>query len=230
MTRKNILLLSLVMVLGVVAGFFFVKSKRADYVNFPPQSTGPWIAFGDSLTEGYGASEGANYPALLSRRLGVNIVNFGTSSHTTADGLKRIEEVAQLNPRVVLLCLGGNDVLERVPPAQTFRNLAAIMDRLHQQGAFVVLIGVRSASLRDRNAKLFKKLGREKRVLYVPNILRGIFAKPVYMYDPIHPNDEGYKLITDRLEKILRPLLPKLRPPLPPSDPAARAVEQIPSC
>ena len=212
MQSKRPLLLLLV-VLGLAAGWFLFRSSRADYVNFPPQATGPWIAFGDSLTEGYGASEGASYPAVLSQRLGLNIANFGTSGHTTADGLKRVEEVARLNPRVVLLCLGGNDTLEQAPRQQTFDNLGAIIDRLQRQGTFVVLIGVRSASLTDRNEKYFKSLAREKRALYVPNILKGIFPKPVYMHDAIHPNDEGYRMIADRLEKALRPLLPQLRPP-----------------
>ena len=179
-------------------------------INLPPTATGPWIAFGDSLTEGYGATEGNAYPALLSRSLGVPIVNLGVSGDTTTDGLKRLDAVARQQPRVVLLCLGGNDGLNRVPLTQTIANLGTIIDRLHAEGSFVVLIGIRSASFRDRNAKAFARLAGEKRALYVADFLRGLAFKPVYMSDAIHPNDEGYKRFAERLEKALRPFLPQL--------------------
>ena len=178
--------------------------------NLPPTAHGPWVAFGDSLTEGYGATEGNAYPALLSRSLGVPILNLGVSGDTTADGLKRIDPIARQQPRVVLLCLGGNDALNQMPQARTLANLGAIIDRLQAEGSFVVLIGIRSASLRDRNEKPFARLAREKRALYVPDFLQGLAFKPVYMSDAIHPNDEGYKRFAERLDKVLRPLLPRL--------------------
>jgi lysophospholipase L1-like esterase len=182
-------------------------------VNLPPSADGPWVAFGDSLTEGFGASEGATYPAVLGRELGVEIRNSGVSGHTTEDGLKRVDSVAALRPRVVLLCLGGNDGLNRLPRDQMLANLGAIIKRLQQEGAFVVLLGIRSATLRDQNEKLFRRLAREHGCFYVPNILSGIWGRPVYMTDAIHPNDEGYARIAARLAEELRPLLPKLTSP-----------------
>jgi len=76
----------------------------------------------------------------------------------------------------------------------------------------VVLIGIRSASLFDQNETGFKKLAKEKQVLYVPNILQGLLTDPHLMSDSIHPNEQGYEAIADRLEKVLRPLLPRLLP------------------
>lgn len=180
------------------------------YVNYPPRANGPWVAFGDSLTEGYGASEGNNYPAVLGRKLGVAITNLGKSGETTSDGLSRLDDVAALQPRVVLLCFGGNDSLGGQPASRTFGNLAQIIDRLHGEGSFVVLIGIRSASLRDRNDAGFAGLAREKNVLYVPDMLKGLAFRPAYMSDAIHPNDAGYARIAERLEKVLRPMLSKL--------------------
>jgi acyl-CoA thioesterase-1 len=195
--------------LGVPGWWFFFRGTP-EYVNLPPTARGPWAAFGDSLTQGIGASEGNDYPAVLGQKLGVAIRNLGKSGETTTDGLNRLEEVAQLSPRVVLLCFGGNDSLNQESRKQTFANLTRMIDRLHQEGSFVVLIGIRSASLRDHNEEHFAKLGRDKRVLYVPDMLRGLAFKPVYMSDTIHPNDAGYQRIAERLEKKLRPLLPKL--------------------
>ena len=170
------------------------------------------MAFGDSLTAGYGVEPGQDYPNVLSRRLGVIIENHGSAGDTSQDGLNRVEEIVRLNPRVVLLCLGGNEGLRQMSGRQMFANLGAIIDRLHQAGAFVVLIGIRSASLFDKNESGFKKLANEKQVLYAPNILQGLLTDPHLMADSIHPNDKGYEAIADRLEKVLRPLLPRLLP------------------
>ena len=210
-TVKRVFLMALGILCSILLALWW-PGRQISYINFPPSATGPWVAFGDSLTEGYGASEGNEYPTLLGRRLGLTIINKGRSGETTADGLKRLDEILQMQPRVVLLCLGGNDSLNQESKKQTFANLAAIIDRLQQEGSFVVLIGIRSASLRDKNESHFQQLGREKKVFYVPNLLQGVAFKPVYMSDAIHPNDEGYGLVAARLEKALRPLLPKLAP------------------
>lgn len=210
MSLKRLLLIAGIAAVAIIA-FEIWRGAPTDYVNLPPPATGPWVAFGDSLTEGIGAATGNDYPSLLGQALGKSITNLGRSGDTTASGLARIEEAAGQRPSVVLLCLGGNDALNGVPRSETFENLAAIIDRFHREGSFVVLIGVRSASLRDRNEEHFARLAAEKRVFYIPDILRGVAFKPIYMADAIHPNDAGYQQITKRLEKLLRPLLPRLR-------------------
>jgi hypothetical protein len=90
-------------------------------------------------------------------------------------------------------------------------NISAMIDRLQARGSFVVLIGIRSAGLvGDSNAKEFKELARRKELLHVPNILDGLLSQPSLMSDYVHPNDAGYAKIAERLEKELRPLMPKL--------------------
>lgn len=180
------------------------------YANFPPTARGDWVAFGDSLTQGYGAEAGGDYPAQLAKRLRVKVHNLGIPGNTTADGLARVEQAVQLQPRVVLLCLGGNDTLRGVPAEQTFANLGTMIDRFQQSGSFVVLLGVRSAGLSDKNAKRYGQLAKSKGVPLVPNILDGILFTPSLMADQIHPNDKGYAKIAERLEETLLPLLPKL--------------------
>lgn len=202
------LLLTLLLVGG---GWFWSRSgKGASYVNSPPTARGEWVAFGDSLTQGHGADEGGDFPGQLSKRLRLRIRNLGVPGNTTADGLARLDQALQLQPRVVLLCLGGNDALRSVPAEQTFANLGTMIDRFHQGGSFVVLLGVRSVGLSDKNAKRFELLAKSKRVLLVPNILDGILFTPALMSDEVHPNDKGYARIAERLEDMLLPLLPKL--------------------
>jgi len=196
--------------LGAVAALLVWIFRSPSYTNFPPKSGTTWVALGDSLTAGLGASPGSDYPALLGKELGIPILNAGVPGNTTQDGLERIEEIIRLNPKVVLVCLGGNDGLRGVPADQTFQNLGTIIDRLHQSGAFVVLIGIRSVSLFDKNENRFRQLAKEKKVFYVADILRGVLGNSRLMFDQIHPNDEGYAAITQRLEKELGRLLDQL--------------------
>jgi lysophospholipase L1-like esterase len=210
-SRRNLLLFSLLALAIVI--YFVWPGARWRFHNLPPTATGPWVAFGDSLTAGYGAGDGGGYPVQLSKRLGFPIQNLGEAGETSADGLKRIADVEALNPRVVLLCFGGNDVLQSIPRTQMFANIGAMIDRLHAHGSFVVLIGIRGPSIvGDANAKGFKKLAQEKKVKHVPNILDGVLSQPSLMSDYVHPNDAGYARIAERLEKELKPLLPKLEP------------------
>jgi lysophospholipase L1-like esterase len=89
-----------------------------------------------------------------------------------------------------------------------------MIDRLHAQGSFVVLIGIRGATLlRDANADGFAELAEQKQVMHIPNLLDGIIGSPSLMSDYVHPNDAGYEKIAVRLEKELKPLLPKLGGP-----------------
>jgi len=190
--------------------YAFWPGRRWDFQNLPPTATGPWVAFGDSLTLGTGAGNGG-YPALLGSRLGVTLQNLGVAGETTSDGLRRLAEVEALQPRVVLLCFGGNDVLRGQSREQMFANLSVMIDRLHAQGSFVVLIGIRGTTvLRDVNANGFAELAEQKQVMHIPNLLDGLIGTPSLMSDYVHPNDAGYEKIAARLEKELKPLLAKL--------------------
>jgi lysophospholipase L1-like esterase len=206
--RKGILL---VVVIVAALAIWWLWPQRISYNDLPPKANGPWVAFGDSLTAGYGAESGNDYPTLLGKKLGFAIENFGRNGETSNDGLNRVEAVTARNPRVVLLCFGGNDALRQIPREETFRNLGTIIDRLEQQGSFVVLIGIRSATLRDKNASWFKQLAKEKHVFYVPNILDGVLTHPNLMSDEVHPNERGYAFIAERIGNELQPLLPQLK-------------------
>jgi lysophospholipase L1-like esterase len=201
---------------AIMAGWAVWKRLHPTYQNLPPRAGQVWVAFGDSLTAGTGANEGRDYPALLGQRLGVTIINQGVPGDTTADGLARLDGILKLDPKVVLLCLGGNDGLQRIPLAQTTANLSAIIERLQARGAFVVVIGIRSATLLDQYDGPFKKVARQHHTLFVPNLLKGVLGNRPLMSDQIHPNDDGYAVIAERLAKVLRPHLQQLQAEPPP--------------
>src|SRR5687768_10343541 len=89
------------------------------------------VAFGDSLTSGHGAGPGEDYPSRLSERIGLPIVNAGISGDTTEGALARVDQdVLSQNPRIVIVGLGGNDLIRRVPLASTEANLRAIIRKV----------------------------------------------------------------------------------------------------
>jgi acyl-CoA thioesterase-1 len=167
---------------------------------------GPIVAFGDSLVYGTGSS-GGGFVAVLEQRLGRDIENLGRPGETTAAGLARLEEVVALEPSVVILLLGGNDVLRRVAPQETFQNLATMIERLQAEGATVLLVGVRGGLLQDPFASQFAALAERYGTAHVPDVLQEVFLDADYMADQVHPNDAGYVRIADRIQPVLEDML-----------------------
>ena len=189
-------------VLGI-AWFYGSAGSRASR----PTAGEHIIAFGDSLVEGVGATAGRDFVSELSARLGVRIINAGRRGDTTALALARLEgAVLSRSPRVVIVLLGGNDFLQGVPPEKTFANLATIVGRIRGQGAAVVIVGVKVGLLTDAYGSEYERLAREMSAAVVPDILDGIMGRPDRMSDALHPNNQGYEVIADRLEPIVREL------------------------
>ncbi|OGZ45566.1 MAG: hypothetical protein A2756_00945 [Candidatus Ryanbacteria bacterium RIFCSPHIGHO2_01_FULL_48_27] len=183
--------------------FLYVSS----FVDAPHGGTNI-IVFGDSLTEGIGASPGHDFVSLLSRSLGIPIINAGRSGDTTASALGRLErDVLSRDPKVVVVELAGNDSLQRYPIDETFKNLRTIIGRIHAVGGGVVLVGIRGGLLSDRYKSEYRKLVRDTKVSFVPDILGGILGDPKLMYDGIHPNDAGYVIVASRIEPVLGAVL-----------------------
>lgn len=193
-------------VLAVLAVFWLFRS--GDPRAARPTTGQSIIAFGDSLVEGRGATPGNDFVAVLSRRLGVPIINAGRSGDTAGAALSRLDHaVLARSPRVVIVLLGGNDFLRRVPREETFGHLATIVGRIRERGAAVVLVGVSVGFLSDSYGKEYEALARRTSAGLVPDILDGIIGHGDRMSDAIHPNDQGHQMIADRLEPTLRDLM-----------------------
>jgi acyl-CoA thioesterase I len=160
------------------------------------------IALGDSLTQGYRVAPGEGWPEQLSAIVGRPILNRGVSGDTTGDALARLErDVLTQDPRVVLVCLGGNDMLRRMPADQQFDNLREIIRRIQDRGALVVLIGTEGFKiLSDVDyGRRYEALARETGSVYVPDLMKGVLADRALMVDQIHPNARGYAKIARRI-------------------------------
>ena len=182
-------------------------SKTPNIKNLDSRGTNI-ICLGDSLTEGVGTEPGRDYPSVLSEYLGRKVINAGVSGDTTRDVLKRIKnDVLEQNPKMVIVLLGGNDFLQKLPEEETFRNLEKIVDLIQSANSAVTLIEVKTGLLNDPYLNGFKNLARKKRTLLIPNILKGIIGNPDLMSDSIHPNARGYAVMAKKIYKRIKPCL-----------------------
>jgi len=165
------------------------------------------VAFGDSLTEGVGAGEtGAGWPSRVAAMLGLQVENRGVAGDTTAAALARLErDVLALGPDVVIVGLGGNDVMRGVAPEVTRANLEAIVARLHEEGIVVVLLGFRFP-LQSAYAREVRAVARARGCLLVPDVMDGLWGDRSRMSDSVHPNAAGYQVMAERIAEAIRPL------------------------
>lgn len=176
--------------------------------NYPPKA-GQTIVFGDSLTVGVGGTpETGGFVGILSKRLETPLLMRGISGNTTVDALARLnQDVLSERPAIVVVLLGGNDYLKRIPPAETFANLRTIIKKIQDDGATVLLLGVRGGLLADHFDAEFETLADESGVVFVPNVLEEIIGNNALLSDEVHPNDAGYLKIADKVAPALLGLL-----------------------
>jgi acyl-CoA thioesterase-1 len=156
----------------------------------------------------YWSSGNGDMVSQLSLAIGEPIINLGVSGDTTRDGLARLDQLTDYDPKVVILLLGGNDAIQNIPLAETKANLARIITQLHDQGAVVLLLGVRGGLLSSGGfADMYEELHEEYGTAFVSDVLAGVFARPNLMADPIHPNSAGYQKITERVIPVLQSVI-----------------------
>jgi acyl-CoA thioesterase-1 len=179
------------------------------------------IAFGDSLTAGFGLAEKESYPYLLQERLRADgydyeVVNAGVSGETSLGGLERIDWVLeQENGRILILELGANDLLRGLPVAKMKDNLDRIIKKAKAKNVEVLLCGMLApptmgAQYQREFVTAFPDLATANRVEFLPFVLEGIALDPkLNQSDGIHPNAEGAKVLMANVYKALQPLLKK---------------------
>ena len=208
MWSKRALIIAAAAVVALAAWLLW-PSRYARVANLDSRGANV-IAFGDSLTAGYGAQAGEDYPSRLSAITGTAVINAGVSGDTTESALGRLDgDVLQRSPRIVLVGLGGNDFLQGVPIATTEGNLRAAIRAIHAAGAMVVLLGFRFPTLGASYETMYAKVAKEERCLLVPHLLDGILSNPALKSDEIHPNARGYQLMADRIAGPLKKLIRK---------------------
>ena len=179
------------------------------------------VAFGDSLTAGFGLLEKESYPYLLQQKLAADgfdfeVINAGVSGDTTLGGLERIDWVLEMeNIKILILELGANDLMRGVPPAKVKSNLDTIIRKAKAKNVRVLLCGMLAPPTGGSDysrdfINLFPDLATEHKLDFLPFLLDGIaMKKELNQADGIHPNAEGERLMTENVYKALKPMLAK---------------------
>ena len=187
----------------------------------PVENVPKIVAFGDSLTAGYGLEPQQSYPALLQKMLDADgfkyeVVNAGVSGDTSAGGVRRLDwSLDAGNVRFVILELGANDFLRGQPVAETKKNLSEIIKRAKSRDAQVLLAGMLTTTNTGREYEVeisnaFRSLASEHEVPLIPFFLEGVAGIDRYnQEDRVHPNAEGTRLVAATVYRHLKPLLEK---------------------
>jgi acyl-CoA thioesterase-1 len=166
------------------------------------------LAFGDSLTAGYGLPADQSFAAQLERRLrdmgrDVRVTNAGVSGDTTAGGLARLAWSLEDKPHLVVLELGANDGLRGLDPVRMRDNLDAMIRQCLEAGARVILAGMRAPvnwglAYRKQFDDVFPELADEHDLPLYPFFLEGVVRDPsLVLDDGLHPNAAGVARIVD---------------------------------
>jgi len=163
------------------------------------------VAFGDSLTYGTGAAEHESYPAVLAQLIQRNVVRSGVPGETTGGGLARLEHVIEEHrPALMIVCLGGNDMLRKLDETQTRNNLREIIGTIKRRGIAVALVGVPKPALITSAPAFYAELAQEFDIPYDSKVVTDVLYRAELKADPIHPNAKGYRRIAEAIAELLK--------------------------
>lgn len=167
--------------------------------------SGVILAFGDSLTYGTGATPEQSYPAALERLAKRRVVRSGVPGETAVEGLERLPSVLkEAEPQLLILCLGGNDLLRRGDERSVKSALKAMIELAQARGVSVVLMAPPRPGVFTDAPPLYAELAKELAVPLEAEILKSVLMDNALKSDLIHPNEKGYARIAEALAKLLR--------------------------
>ncbi|ACC97951.1 Lipolytic protein family [Elusimicrobium minutum Pei191] len=201
---KKVILTAIIAAAMVFAYKSFTKTEIKNLQN---NNSNTIVAFGDSLTYGHGASPGKSYPDILAQKTNMRVVNLGVSGETAPQGLARINDVFKHRPYMVLIEFGGNDFIRKTPFEETVSAIEKMVDAVQAQGAVAVIVDTGGNPFMGKYTKAYKQIAKEKGAVFVPAIMDGILTNPKLKSDQIHPNNEGYAVLAERVYKGIKKYL-----------------------
>jgi acyl-CoA thioesterase I len=172
------------------------------------------VAFGDSFTAGLGIPREAAFPAQLEMWLrwqskATRVINAGKSGDTTANALPRLDNALADHPDLVILELGANDALRGIDPTITRSNLSAMITKIQESGAKLLLTGILAPpnwgeEYRQAVDRIYPDLARSYKVPLYPFFLQGVAPDPqLIQADGLHPNERGVWVLVNRIAPIV---------------------------
>jgi len=188
----------------VVLQFFDNSNNEFDGEVMLPLDT-KVLAFGDSITYGYGIDKEKNYPSQLSSLLQTEVINAGVNGEVTSEGLRRLPSLLEKHkPQILIICHGGNDIIRRKSLLKAKENIAAMIKLAREKNIHVVLVGVPMLEvLTLSTAQIYYELADELSVPLEDSALEEILSDNSLKIDQIHPNAEGYKILSNRLANLV---------------------------
>jgi len=163
------------------------------------------LAFGDSLTYGTGANEEESYPAQLARLTGRRVVREGVPGEVSEAGLARLPAALdEHQPRLLLLCHGGNDFLRRLPREKAVDNVRAMIRLAKDRGIDVLLIGTPEIGFTLAPPEFYAGIAKQFGIPYEGDVLTKILRDASLKADQVHPNAKGYRLMAEHVADLLR--------------------------
>lgn len=169
------------------------------------------LALGDSLTQGAGVTREEAWPDLLARKTGWVVVNGGVNGDTSEAALQRLPNLLkQHNPVLVLVTLGGNDMLRHIPEQQTIANLERILALIKAHGAKPVLLAtpnpspMRAVFQHLSAPDFYRKIAEAQHVPLIEDAIADVLSDPKLKGDALHPNAEGHVRLAEKIYKELQ--------------------------
>ena len=163
------------------------------------------LAFGDSLTRGTGSTRGEDYPTVLARLSGREVINSGIPGEVSADGLKRLEGILDsMRPSLMILCHGGNDMLRKKDLSKTQQNLVRMIELAKGKGIDVLLVGIPKPGLLLGTADFYEEVAELTGVPSELDVVTDILSKAQFKSDPVHPNARGYTRMAESIFDVLK--------------------------
>ncbi|HUW26629.1 MAG TPA: arylesterase [Gallionella sp.] len=169
------------------------------------------LALGDSLTAGNGVASGEAWPELLANRTGWAVINGGVSGDTSGDALHRLPELLEKHdPVLVLVTLGGNDMLRHIPQAETVANLGQIITMIKLHGAKPVLLATPKPSAMGAvfqnlsAADFYREVADEHGIPLIEDAVAEVLSDPQMKGDPLHPNAAGHAQLSLKIFDALK--------------------------
>lgn len=202
--RFSTFLLSCLLLIALIIGVKQFQTPDIPRKKLPSDAV--ILAFGDSLTYGFGAAPDESYPSVLSELIHRKVINAGISGELSSQGLQRLPKVLDTyRPDLLLLCHGGNDILKKTEVDVLRNNLEEMVRIAQKRGIDVIIIAVPEFSLLHLSPHpVYEEIAERHHLPIEPEILSDVLHDNQYKSDTIHPNTQGYRKMAETVKKLLQ--------------------------